>query len=176
MSDLSTLNLADWIAANRETLKPPVGNKMLWNSNFMVMVVAGPNQRKDYHVNPGEELFFQIEGDIVVRIRENGKPRDIPVKQGELFLLPSNVPHSPQRPAGTIGLVLEHFRGKDQHDHLRWFCDKCGSVVHDEEFFLTDLGTQVKGAIEKYYLGDAAIRTCKCGWVEPVPEKFQKKA
>lgn len=103
MSDLSTLNLADWIAANRETLKPPVGNKMLWNSNFMVMVVAGPNQRKDYHVNPGEELFFQIEGDIVVRIRENGKPRDIPVKQGELFLLPSNVPHSPQRPAGRSG-------------------------------------------------------------------------
>src|SRR5437870_611049 len=104
MSFLMPFNLQKWIAENRHLLKPPVGNKMLFNGHFMVMVVGGPNQRSDYHVNPGEELFYQIEGDIVLRIREKGEdqPRDIPIHQGDLFVLPAGIPHSPQRPANTV--------------------------------------------------------------------------
>src|SRR5262245_34540926 len=102
MSRLAPFHLQRWIDDNRHLLKPPVGNKMLWNGDFMVMVVGGPNQRADFHVNPGEELFYQLEGDIVLRIMEDGKPQDIPIKQGELFLLPAGIPHSPQRPAGTV--------------------------------------------------------------------------
>src|SRR3954471_11982521 len=109
---LAPFNLKAWIEDHRDLLKPPVGNHMLWNGNFMVMVVGGPNQRSDYHVNPGEELFYQIEGDIVLRIRDRGagQPRDIPIRQGEMFILPAGIPHSPQRPANTVGLVVEHAR------------------------------------------------------------------
>jgi len=90
------LNLKAWIDEHRELLKPPVGNKMVWrDSELLVMVVGRPNQRKDFHVEEGEEFFYQIEGDIVVRVMENGKPRDIPVREGEIFLLPPRVPHSP---------------------------------------------------------------------------------
>jgi 3-hydroxyanthranilate 3,4-dioxygenase len=108
---LPPINLKTWIEEHRSLLKPPVGNKMIWqDSEFMVMAVGGPNQRKDFHVEDGEEFFFQVEGDIVLRIIENGQVREIPIREGEMFLLPPNIPHSPQRPANTVGLVIERRR------------------------------------------------------------------
>jgi 3-hydroxyanthranilate 3,4-dioxygenase len=158
-------NLQGWIDENRALLKPPVGNRMLHNGGFMVMVVGGPNQRADYHVNPGEELFYQLEGDIVLRVLEEGKPRDIPIKQGELFLLPPGVPHSPQRPANTVGLVIEQERPVDADDHLRWYCPKCGVLLHDAQFHLVDLGVQLKPLIETMR-NSVQLRTCSsCGHV-----------
>ena len=158
-------NLKAWIDEHRDLLKPPVGNTMLWNGAFMVMVVGGPNQRTDFHVNPGEELFYQVEGDIVLRVMENGRPRDIPIRQGEIFLLPANIPHSPQRPANTVGLVIEQARPAEANDHMRWYCKKCGAVVHDAEFHLVDLGKQLKPIIEQFRTSEK-LRTCKeCGAV-----------
>lgn len=162
-------NLKGWIDDNRHLLKPPVGNKMIWNDGFMVMVVGGPNQRTDYHVNPTQELFYQVEGDIVLRVREDGQPRDIPIRQGDLFLLPPNVPHSPQRPANTVGLVVEYRRPEHAQDHMRWFCKSCGAVVYDAEFHLVDLGKQLKPILETYY-ADPALHTCQaCGTVQDIP-------
>jgi 3-hydroxyanthranilate 3,4-dioxygenase len=103
MMPLSSHNLKAWVEENRHLLKPPVGNKMVWQDrDFLVMVVGGPNQRKDFHIEEGEEFFYQIEGDITLRVMEDGKPKDIPIREGEIFLLPAGVPHSPQRPAGTV--------------------------------------------------------------------------
>ena len=168
MSLLMPFNLQAWIAENRHLLKPPVGNKMLYSGQFMVMVVGGPNQRTDFHVNPTEELFYQVEGDIVLRVREDGKPRDIPIRQGEIFVLPGGIPHSPQRPANTVGLVIEQARAAQADDHLRWYCRKCGHVVHDAEFHLEDLGKQLKPIIEGFN-SSQALRTCKaCGAVYDV--------
>jgi 3-hydroxyanthranilate 3,4-dioxygenase len=160
MSFLMPFNLQQWIKDNRHLLKPPVGNKMLFNGHFMVMVVGGPNQRSDYHVNPGEELFYQVEGDIVLRIHDEGKIRDIPIRQGEIFVLSPNIPHSPQRPAGTVGLVIEHARPAGADDHLRWYCRKCGAIVYDSEFPLVDLGKQLKPIIEAFNASEQ-LRTCK---------------
>jgi len=168
MSLLMPFNLQAWIAENRHLLKPPVGNKMLYSGQFMVMVVGGPNQRTDFHVNPTEELFYQVEGDIVLRVREDGKPRDIPIRQGEIFVLPGGIPHSPQRPANTVGLVIEQARPVQADDHLRWYCRKCGSVVYDAGFHLEDLGKQLKPIIEQFNASEA-LRTCKaCGTVYDV--------
>jgi 3-hydroxyanthranilate 3,4-dioxygenase len=165
------LNLHRWVEENRHLLRPPVGNKMIWNSGFMVMVVGGPNQRTDFHVNPTEELFFQVEGDIVLRVIEDGRPRDIPIRQGELFLLPAGIPHSPQRPANTVGLVIEQARPEHSDDHLRWYCRNCGALLHDAAFHLEDLGKQIKTAIERF-TGSAELRTCKsCGAVHEAPVK-----
>ena len=164
------INLKAWIEEHRALLKPPVGNKMIWqDSEFMVMAVGGPNQRKDFHVEEGEEFFYQVEGDITLRIIEDGKVRDIPIREGEMFLLPPRIPHSPQRPAGTIGLVIERRRAGAEEDHLRWFCEKCGEMLYDANFQLVDLGKQLKPIIEQFY-SDESLRTCKkCGHVMAVP-------
>jgi 3-hydroxyanthranilate 3,4-dioxygenase len=164
-------NLKQWVEDNRDQLKPPVGNKMVWKDNeFLVMIVGGPNRRKDFHIEDGDEFFYQIEGDITVRIMEDGKPRDIEIKEGEMFLLPAGVPHSPQRPANTVGMVIERQRKPGELDHLRWFCEGCGEVLHDAAFQLEDLGTQLKPLIENFYADDS-LRTCDgCGAVmEPPP-------
>lgn len=176
MSGLMPINLKTFINDHRELLKPPVGNKMVWqNAEFMVMVVGGPNQRKDFHIEDGEEFFYQVEGDIVLRIIENGKIREIPIKEGEMFLLPAGIPHSPQRPANTVGLVIERQRVEGEQDHLRWFCENCGEVLHDNSFQLEDLGKQLKPIIENFYQNEA-LRTCRnCGHVMQVPTPAVKK-
>lgn len=160
MATLAPFNLQGWIADNRQLLKPPVGNACIWNSNFLVMVVGGPNARTDYHINPGEELFYQVEGDIVLKIIEDGQPRDVPIKQGEIFLLPAKVPHSPRRPANTVGLVVEQPKAFTEDHHLRWYCQKCGGVLHDTAFQPVDIGKQIKAALDEFN-GNAALRTCK---------------
>ena len=129
------------------------------------MVVGGPNQRTDYHINPGPELFFQVEGDIVLKIIEDGRLRDVPIRQGELFLLPAGVPHSPQRPAGTVGLVVEVPKFARGTHHLRWYCRECGNLLYDAAFEPADLGKQIKAMIEEFK-GSPGLRTCKkCGAV-----------
>jgi len=171
MSVPSPYNLKAWVEQNRHLLKPPVGNKMVWKDReFLVMVVGGPNRRKDFHVEDGEEFFYQIEGDITLRIMEDGAPRDIPIREGEIFLLPPRVPHSPQRPANTVGMVIERVRKPGERDHLVWFCESCGTELHDAAFELEDLGSQLKPIIEGFY-ADERLRTCKrCGSVMDVPK------
>jgi 3-hydroxyanthranilate 3,4-dioxygenase len=159
------INLHAWIAENRTLLQPPVGNVCLHNSNFLVMVVGGPNARSDYHINPGEELFYQVQGDIVLKVIDDGQPRDVPIRQGELFLLPAGVPHSPQRPANTVGLVVEQPKAHKEDHHLRWFCKKCGAVLHEVAFQPVDLGKQIKAMLAEFNARED-LRTCKkCGAV-----------
>jgi 3-hydroxyanthranilate 3,4-dioxygenase len=166
MEILKPFPLQQWIAENREFLKPPVGNKQVYigNEDFIVMVVAGPNGRKDFHFEDGEELFYQLEGDIQVKIINfDGKPETIDIKEGEMFLLPARVPHSPQRPEGTIGLVIERYRKEGEVDKLLWFCDNCHEKIHQAGFQLKDIGTQIKAAIEEFK-ADSSARVCKnCG-------------
>jgi 3-hydroxyanthranilate 3,4-dioxygenase len=159
------LHLQRWIEEHRHLLKPPVGNAMVYNGGYMVMVVGGPNQRSDFHINPTEELFYQVEGDIVLRVLEDGRPREIPIHQGEIFVLPAGVPHSPQRPAGTVGLVIEQRRPGDARDHVRWYCKQCGAVLHDADFHAVDLGKQLKPLLEEFR-ANAELRRCKvCGTI-----------
>lgn len=165
MSQLAPLNLHAWIEEHRHLLQPPVGNAVIWNSNFLVMVVGGPNRRSDYHVNPGEELFYQIEGEMVLKIIQDGKPRDFAIKQGEIFLLPAGVPHSPQRPANTVGLVVEQPKASSHPQHLRWYCRRCTHLLYDAAFPPVDLGKQIREITERFRSNEE-LRTCKeCGEV-----------
>lgn len=170
MSKRAAFSLKGWIDEHRHLLKPPVGNKLVWeDSDFIVMIVGGPNRRKDYHVNPTEEFFHQLEGDITLKIIENGEKWDIPIRAGDVFLLPPNIPHSPQRPANTVGMVVERQRPPGQHDHVRWVCEQCDAILHDVDFQLENLGTQLKPVIEAFHASEP-LRTCKkCGAVMAVP-------
>jgi 3-hydroxyanthranilate 3,4-dioxygenase len=168
MAIAKPFNLQNWIEQHRDLLKPPVGNKQIYldNDDFIVMVVGGPNGRKDYHWEEGEELFYQLEGDVQVKIiDENGERRTIDIREGEMFLLPPRTPHSPQRPAGTVGLVLERHRRPGEIDKLMWFCESCGEKLHEAGFPLQDIGSQIKQAIAEF-MADEKLRTCQhCGTV-----------
>ena len=167
-------NLQKWIDENRHELKPPVGNRNLYKDagDYIVMIVAGPNARKDFHYNETEELFFQIEGDITVKIQENGKAVDIPIREGEMFLLPARVPHSPIRPEGTIGLVIELKREVSEKDGLLWFCDKCNHKLHETYFKLDNIEKDFIPRFKEYYSSED-LRTCSnCGKVMKVDERF----
>src|SRR3981189_65919 len=121
MTHFKPLNFKRWIDEHRHLLKPPVGNQQIWaDREFMVTVVGGPNARTDYHINEGEEFFYQLEGDINLRVLQDGKPEDIPIREGEIFPLPPKVPHSPQRPPDTVGLVLERRRLEHEKDTFLW--------------------------------------------------------
>ena len=165
-------NLQAWIDENRHLLKPPVGNKQIYidNADFIVMIVGGPNGRKDYHWEDGEELFYQLEGDIQVKIiNEQGQPETIDIREGEMFLLPARVPHSPQRPAGTVGLVLERPRNPGEMDKLMWFCENCNHKLHEVYFELKNIEKDFISHFDDFYASEE-MRTCKqCGEVLPKP-------
>jgi 3-hydroxyanthranilate 3,4-dioxygenase len=172
---MEPFNLQQWINENRGILKPPVGNKNLYveAGDFIVMVVGGPNARKDYHFNESEELFYQLEGDITVKIQENGKARDIHIKEGDMFLLPGNVPHSPIRGENTVGLVIEKVRkGTDLVDGLMWFCDDCNNLLHEYKFPLTNIEKDFIPRFKEFY-ASAEKRTCKkCAKVMDIDPRF----
>ncbi len=168
-------NLQKWIDDNRDLLKPPVSNKNLYveAGDFIVMIVGGPNARKDYHFNESEELFYQLEGDITVRIQHEGRAKDIDIKEGEMFLLPSNIPHSPMRKKNTVGLVIERVRiGTDLTDGLMWFCDECNHKLHEFRFPLKNVEVDFLPRFSEFY-GSEENRTCdECGHVMEMDERF----
>lgn len=164
------LNLKSWIESNRHLLKPPVGNKVVYeDADFIIMVVGGPNKRKDYHVDPLEEFFYQLEGEMLLKIIDNGKKVDMIIKEGEIFLLPKNIPHSPQRFLNTVGLVVEYKRGNGVFDIFQWYCDSCHNLLHEVRIELEDIVLQLPVVFESYWRNILA-RTCKsCGEIqEPI--------
>lgn len=161
-------NFKGWIDEHRHLLKPPVGNCEVYPGHeFIVMVVGGPNSRTDYHVDPAEEFFFQLEGDMTLRVVDEGQVRDVHIREGEIFLLPANVPHSPQRRANTVGLVVERKRRSDELDKFQWYCERCSCQLYEEVVALTNIVTQLPPVFERYE-ANVQNRTCKsCGWIMP---------
>ena len=175
MKIAAPFNLKNWIKENRDLLKPPVSNKNLYveSGDYIVMIVGGPNARKDFHYNETEELFYQLEGDIEVTIQEDGKARKVPIKAGEMFLLPANVPHNPVRPANSVGLVIERVRkGTELKDGLMWFCDNCNTKLHDTRFELENVEKDFQPRFRAFYSSEE-LRTCSnCGHVMEVDNRF----
>ena len=162
-----------WINEHRHLLMPPVANKCIVDADFIVMIVGGPNARTDYHWDEGPEFFHQIEGEMVLKIQEDGKARDIPIRAGEIFYLPPRVPHSPQRMANSIGLVIERKRLPHERDGLLWFCEHCNHKLYEQFFELHDIEKDFPAVFDRFYRSLDA-RTCKsCGHVNPAPEKYR---
>ncbi|KAI9281560.1 3-hydroxyanthranilic acid dioxygenase [Sporodiniella umbellata] len=163
---LPPINFPKWVEENGHKLQPPVNNSVLFKgSDTLIMLVGGPNKRTDYHVNQTEEFFYQVKGRLLIKIVENGEFKDIYLNEGDMFLLPPNVPHNPVRFENTVGLVTERVRLPHHIDSLRWYCEsvKCRAIVYEETFHCVDLGTQLKPIIEKF-AASTDLRTCKrCG-------------
>jgi len=164
---LSAFNFARWIDEHAHLLKPPVGNQMVFREaeDLIVQVIGGPNSRTDYHDDPYEEFFYQLRGDMVLKVLENGKPRDVPIREGEILLIPGRCRHSPQRPAGTVGMVVEKVRPKDVDDGFEWYCPKCWALVHRVEVNVQNIVADLPPLFEQFYGGK---RQCpKCGHIHP---------
>ncbi len=162
------INFQRWIDEHRHLLKPPVGNKLIWkDSEFIVMVVGGPNQRSDYHYDEGPEFFYQVEGDMLLKVMDQGEPRDIWIREGEIFHLPARIPHSPQRFENTVGLVIERQRLDGEKDGLMWYCENCYRLLFEEYFTLEDIETQFPAVFERFY-SNQNLRLCRhCGHLNP---------
>lgn len=166
-------NFKQWIDEHRHLLKPPVGNKQVYDSDeFIIMVVGGPNARKDYHYNEGEEFYYQLEGEIKVKIQEDGKAVEVPIKEGDIFLLPAKVPHSPIRSENSVGLVIELKRKQGEKDGLLWFCENCNHKLYEEYFPLSNIEKDFLPVFKKFYTSKE-LRTCdSCGTVMDADERF----
>ncbi|WP_164661099.1 3-hydroxyanthranilate 3,4-dioxygenase [Tropicibacter sp. Alg240-R139] len=172
MARLSAFNFQKWIDEHKHLLKPPVGNQQVWeDADLMVTVVGGPNKRTDYHDDPVEEFFYQLKGDMVLKLYEGGAFYDVPIREGEVFLLPAHVRHSPQRPQeGSIGLVIEPKRPTGEQDAIEWYCFNCGDLVHRSELILESIVRDLPPVYQAFY-ADEQARTCKsCGEVHPGKE------
>jgi len=164
---LPPLNLLQWIDNNREMLKPPVGNKCIYDGDFIVMIVGGPNQRSDYHYEEGPEFFYQLEGDMVLKLMDTEGPRDVTIGEGEIFYLPPRIAHSPQRFENTVGLVIERKRRADEQDGLLWFCQSCHHKLHERFFHLEDIEQQFPPIINEFLSSERMRRCDQCGTLHP---------
>lgn len=172
---LPPIDLMKWIEQHRHEMKPPVSNKYLYDGeDFFVMIINGPNARNDFHVTNSEEFFYQLKGDIVVRIVEDGKIKDVIVREGNTFFVPGNVPHSPTRPPDTLGMVIERRRPPGEMEHLQFYCDNCGQLVHDLEFDCKDIVKHFAQAMEDFW-ADPEASTCKnCGTQVTKPKAIKR--
>jgi 3-hydroxyanthranilate 3,4-dioxygenase len=170
MTVTPAINFGQWISDNEHLLKPPVNNKQMFTDtgDFIVMVVGGPNQRTDFHVDPYEEWFYQYRGNMHVNVVTADGPERVDIREGEMWLLPRNTPHSPQRPeAGSIGLVLERIRDEGTLEKFQWYCPNCSTLVHEVELQVRDIAADLPPIFSAFY-DDEAARTCqKCGTVHP---------
>jgi len=166
MEVMLPFNLQEWIDTHRESLKPPVCNRELYvGSEFIVMIVGGPNSRKDYHYDVGPELFHQIEGDMLLKTMQNGEPVDFAIREGDIFMLPPGIPHSPQRFADTVGLVVERQRKPDELDGFMWYCEQCHALLHEEYLHVGDIVADLPPLFDRFW-SDTSARTCgQCGAV-----------
>ncbi len=166
---LLPIDFPKWIEEHKHLLKPPVGNQQVWqDTDFIVTIVGGPNQRTDFHDDPYEEFFYQLKGNMVLRTIQDGAIVDVPIREGNIFLLPPHVRHSPQRPeAGSIGLVIERRRPEGALDAVEWYCPQCHGLVHRVEVQLKSIVKDLPPLFETFY-GSESLRTCRtCGTVHP---------
>lgn len=159
-----------WIKENEHLLKPPVNNKAAWTplGDFIVQVVGGPNQRTDFHFDPYEEWFYQYRGNMHVNIQTPDGLQRIDIREGEMWLLPGNVFHSPQRPEeSSIGIVIERIREEGTLEKFAWFCPNCNAKVHEVELQVRDIVEDLPPVFRDFYESEEG-RTCpECGAVHP---------
>ena len=168
MKPLISFGLWEWVEKHRHAFEPPVGNKVIWeDSHFTAMIIRGPNARRDFHVDPSDEIFYMLKGDMVLEFIRDGQRHHQTIREGELLLVPALTPHSPHRPAETWGLVIEVKRRPDQTESLLWLCDHCDALLYEVTMHVADIEKELKAAIEQF---DASLelRTCRrCAYVQP---------
>ena len=170
MSIPPVVNFEAWISEHEHLLRPPVNNKQMWEpmGDFIVQVVGGPNQRTDFHLDPYEEWFYQHRGSMHVNLMTADGPQRVDIGEGEMWMLPRNVHHSPQRPEeGSIGIVIERIREEGTLEKFCWFCPECAAQVHEVELQVRDIVADLPPVFEEFYASDEA-RTCPgCGALHP---------
>ncbi|PXY21575.1 3-hydroxyanthranilate 3,4-dioxygenase [Prauserella flavalba] len=164
------IDFSGWLKENEDQLRPPVNNKQMFpaGKDFIVQVVGGPNQRTDFHVDSYEEYFYQVKGNMHVDVVTDDGVRSVHVREGEMWLLPGNLPHSPQRPEpGSIGVVIERVREEGTLEKFQWYCPECSALLHEVELQVRDIVADLPPVFAKFY-ADERARTCEaCGTLHP---------
>lgn len=167
---LKSFNLQRWIDEHRDMLKPPIGAQSIWqDSEFLIMVIGGPNARRDFHIDPADEFFYQLEGEMVLEyIDQSGARQSQQIQAGEVLLLPANTPHSPQRAANSVGLVVERVRSLNEPEKYVWYCEQCNARLYELSRGEGDLLQDLKRVNEDYNVNETLRNCAECGYVQPV--------
>lgn len=162
------INFDKWLSDHAADFAPPVGNKQIWaNSDLICTVVGGPNQRSDFHDDPFEEYFHQFRGTAWLLLWDRGRFERVTLNEGDTFLLPAHVRHSPQRPqAGSLCTVIERARPAGDKDGFEWICAQCAAVVRRDEIQLQSIVTDLPKVFNEFYATPESERACpSCGEV-----------
>ena len=168
---LKAFDLRRWVDEHRDLLKPPIGVETIWkDSQFMIMLIGGPNALRSFHIDPSDEFFYQLEGDMVLEyIDGKGKRQRETIREGEVLLVPANIPHSPQRSVNTVGLVIERVREPTEPEGWAWYCERCDEKLHESARGEGDMRLALQRASEQFNASES-LRTCKaCKCVQAVP-------
>jgi 3-hydroxyanthranilate 3,4-dioxygenase len=173
---LKPFDLLSWIAENRDDFRLPVGNKVIWPQSEFIAFVNGANARNDFHINPTDEIFFQVKGHARVDLMVDGQRVTNPMHEGQVLLVPAGVPHAPRRPADTWAFIFERPRRPDELDRFAWFCETCDNQLHEIELHISDIETQLAPLMDAFN-ASVELRTCtRCRDVLDVPREFVMEA
>lgn len=163
-------NLMNWVNDHKDRLSPPVCNAAIFpDGNYIINMVGGGNQRTDFHDNPTEEIFYQLRGTAHLVIWDRGQFERIELKEGDIFLQPPHLIHSPQRPDPQgLCLLIELPRPQGKRDALLWYCAHCATEVWRAEKQLESLVDDLPIVYQQFYAIPEAERVCpNCGTQHP---------
>ena len=169
MDGFSTYDLKRWVEEHKDEFNPPfkTNRLLVHHRDFLVMILRGPNTRLDFHIEPGDEFFYQIEGSMELHLKPAGERRRVvTIRKGEIFVCPGGLPHSPRRFENTWGLVIERKRRAGEQEQFAWFCEACDELVLSRTMDPENISAQVE-RVYREFNENPGIRTCRCGYVFP---------
>ena len=178
MARLSAFNFQKWIDEHKHLLKPPVGNQLIWrDSQFIIMILGGPNARRDFHIDPSDEVMYMIKGEMRLHYRTpEGKEEVTILSEGSTIFTPAGVPHSPRFPPDAFVFIIERNRRDGEIDRFQWYCPSCDDLLHEETFLVGDYAVDPVSKAYQNFFDSEEFRTCeKCGEVMPKPQRASRK-
>ena len=146
---------------------------VLWQEpESLAFVARGREYRSEFHINPSEELMYQIKGEMRLHYRTPDGKEDVAVlREGSVIHTPAGVPHSPRFPPDAYALIVERKRRPGEIDRFHWYCPKCDNFLHEEVFVVHDYKADPVSQAYRNFFGSEVFRTCKkCGHVMPAPD------
>jgi 3-hydroxyanthranilate 3,4-dioxygenase len=165
--------LANLMEVGRQLSESGKQVNVLWQeAESLAFVARGRDYRSEFHINPADELMYQVKGTMQLHYRTpDGKEEVAVLDEGAVIFTPAGTPHSPRFPSDAYALIVERKRRPGEIDRFQWFCARCDNLLHEEEFVVADYRDDPVSQAYRNFYTSLAARTCaRCGEVMAKPE------